>query len=136
MVTRKENWPQLLSQYLAERKGKPFAWHENDCLSFTSGCVDLLTGSNFFEQFSDYHDEESAKHLLNANGGVAGIIRQCLGKGTHLIMTAKRGDVAILKMPEIAAGIIDDSGERIAVIEREKGLIRVPITRAIKVWRY
>lgn len=135
MVERLENWPMLLSGYLKERHKTPFEWGVNDCMSFVAKAVEALTGEDFFQHYSDYTDEESAKTMLENNGGAKGIITACLGNPSRSIMTARRGDVVIVRMPQITGGIVDDSGQRIALVTPE-GLTRVPLNKATHVWSY
>lgn len=135
MVKRFENWPMLLSEYIKERKKAPFQWGYNDCLMFVSHGVERLTGHNFYEPYSNYTDEAGAKEVLAQNGGVIGIIKTCLGQGTTNILTAKRGDVAIIKLPEITAALVDDTGQSILVIT-EQGWSKLPLSRASRIWSY
>lgn len=136
MVNRKENWPQLLSEFLEERRKLPFVWGENDCMASVAKLVHKLTGTDFFEAYSNYNSEESAKLVLEANGGVSGIITKCLGSGTKNILTAKRGDVAIIKLPEVTGAFVDDSGQNIVAVSREGGFVRYPLNKAWRVWSY
>jgi hypothetical protein len=136
MVTRSDNWPDLLAAYLKERKHMPFEWGVNDCMAFVAKGVEALTGEDFFALYNDYHDEESAKVMLENNGGPSGIIATCLGhNGTRNILTAKRGDVVIAKLPEITGGLVDDSGQNIVFVTQQ-GLGRLPLNRAWRVWSY
>ena len=135
MVARLENWPKLLSDYLAERTAMPFEWGVNDCMAFAAKGVQALTGHDFFSLYSDYNDEPSAIEMLRQNGGVSGIISACLGIGTDKILTAQRGDVALIRSDGHTGGIVDDSGQRIALVTKN-GLIRVPLSAAIRVWGY
>lgn len=113
----------------------PFEWGGQDCMAFAAKGVEALTGHDFFAQYSDYTDEESAEEMLARNRGVIGIITACLGTSSDMILTAKRGDVVIVAMPEITAGIVDDTGQRIALVQRD-GLVRVPLMSAMRVWGY
>lgn len=134
-IKRKDDWPVLLSNFLADRGKMPFEWGKNDCMAFACAAVRELTGRDFFPGFSDYHDEKSASALLERSGGVGGIIRACLGHGERNILKAKRGDVVIVKIPEKTAGIVDDSGQRIAVVTKD-GLTRLPLSKAYRFWSY
>ena len=136
MVSRLPEWPSLLSDYISQHQKAPFAWGTNDCMAFSSGLVKALTGHDFFPEFSDYSDEESAKKMLSKNGGVIGIIRKCLGSGHKNILAAKRGDIAaVMVAGEIVGGVIDDSGQRIAVVT-PNGLLRLPTNKAVRIWSY
>lgn len=137
MVERFDDWPVRLSAYLDERRRMPFEWAVQDCMAFVAKGVEALTGTDFFTGFSDYLDEASAKVMLENNGGPFGIINQCLGMGSKDIMNAKRGDVALVDMPEgLCGGLVDDSGQFIALVTQADGLRRVPLNKAIRVWSY
>lgn len=136
MVTRKENWPILLSEYLTERRKMTMEWGKHDCMAFVAKGVEALTGHDFFKDYSDYNSAESAKTMVDANGGITGIICKCLGhNGSRNILTAKRGDVVIVKTPEVVGGLVDDSGANIVLITAQ-GLIKLPLQRAWRVWSY
>ena len=134
-MVRLPDWSMLLSNHLAERAGMPFEWGVNDCMIFVCSTVAKLTGEDHFPKFNDYHDEETGRALLEKSGGVEGIITACLGTGSREILKAKRGDVVTVKMPELTGGIVDDSGQRIALVT-PKGLIRVPLSKAWRYWSY
>lgn len=135
MVKRFDNWPNLLSEYLRARQQMPFEWGVNDCMAFVSKGVEALTGEDFFTAYSDYTDEESAAEMLSQHGGISGIVTACLGEGSNRILKAKRGDVVMVRLPETTGGIVDDSGQRIAVVSKN-GLLRVPLNKAVWVWGY
>lgn len=136
MVKRKDDWPKLLSEYLAERKKMPFEWGVNDCMAFVSKGVERLTGEPYFESYSDYHDEETATNLLEKHGGIVQIINNCLGQGTRNLLKAKRGDVAIVKLPAITGALVDDSGQHIVMVTEKDGLTRLPLSKAWRIWNY
>lgn len=135
-MVRLPNWPMVLSDYLAECNRKPFQWGTHDCMAFTCGAVKALTGHDYFPEFSDYHDEVTAFKMLGKHGGVAGIISKCLGRGDRNLALAQRGDVVLVKMPEAIGGIVDDSGQRIAVVTKDGGLTRLPLNKAWRYWSY
>ena len=136
MVTRFDDWVPRLSAYIADRQNMDFEWAVHDCMAFVAKCVEALTGTDFFQDFSDYTDEASAKVMLENNGGPFGIINTCLGMGSKDILSAGRGDVVVVDMPEgLTGGIVDDSGQFITLISPE-GLRRVPLDQAIRVWSY
>lgn len=115
----------------------PFKWGSHDCLTFVSGAVASITGYNFQDEYLPYDNEEVAKELLELSGGVEGIISRRLGhSGTENILTAKRGDVVLYKAVEgDTAGIVDDSGRFFCVIS-QRGLARLPLRAASRVWSY
>lgn len=135
MVARLEGWQKNLSDYLKARQKMPFAWGEHDCMAFVAHGVEALTGEQLFENYAGYSDQAGAKAILLKHGGIDGILTKKLGEGHTRIMTARRGDVVVVELPELTAGIVDDSGQRIALVA-DKVLRRVPLRKAIKVWGY
>ena len=134
-IKKVEGWEKLLASYLWERRKMPFEWAKNDCMSNVAGWIKLATGHDFFPEFCNYHDEESALKILSENYGVVGILQKCLGPGSRDIMYAKRGNIAVAKMPEMTAGIIDDSAQWIAMVSKN-GFVRVPVKKAWRIWEF
>lgn len=136
MVTRFDNWPTLLSDYFASRRATPPQWGHHDCLAFSAGAVEALTGFNFMANYPSYDNPVDARALLLANRGVVGIVSACLGQARDNIMLAARGDIAVVRMPTFTAGVVDDTGQNIALACKDGGIVRVPLDRAFRVWGY
>jgi len=136
MVARFENWPILLSEYLQERQNMPVQWGFHDCLMFCAYGVERLTGEAFYGPYMNYETEEGAKLMMAQNGGPEGIMTACLGEPHTQILKARRGDLVLFKMPDLTAGMVDDTGQRIACISADRGMIKIPLNKAIKVWSY
>lgn len=141
--TRKRNWPILLSQFLQGRAKSPFVWGENDCLMFAADAVREITAEDFDpaqEWRGTYSTHDEAAALLQANGGVAGIITKGLGVPSHKnILMAQRGDVAMVRSAtgELAGGVVDDTGQFVVVPNAAGlGTQRIPLMNAIRVWSY
>ena len=135
MVKRVENWPLLLSEFLTEKKNQPFEWGVHDCLQFVARGVERLTGVDFYKDYPSYNTKEAAAEMLAENKGVAGIINACLGTGSRHVLKAKRGDVVVAKMPELTAGLVDDTGRYIIMLT-EAGWQKFPLQVAWKFWSY
>lgn len=43
-MKRYENWPELLDDFLRERRESAFKWGENDCALFVADAVQIMTG--------------------------------------------------------------------------------------------
>lgn len=132
-MVRVENWPKELSDYLSEMKDSPFEWGQNDCVLFAAKAIERITGSNFYFQYLPYDSEESAKKIILENGGIAGLVSKHLGPGSRNILSAKRGDLVLMKVPSDTLGIVDDSGQRIASVG-PNGIARLPLSKAWRVW--
>lgn len=135
MVKRFEDWPIRLSRFLDERRDMPFEWGKNDCLTFLAKGAEAMTGVDYYEEYSGYDNESDAYKKMEESGGIVKIISSHLGSGSKNILKARRGDVALVKTPELTAGIVDDSGRYIALVSKD-GLVRVPLEKAWRVWRF
>lgn len=136
MVSRLEGWEKRYSKFLMERKSMSFTWGSHDCMQFVSHGVEAITGVNFYAPYSNYKTEKGAKGVLKTNGGIIGIIDKCLGKSHGNYMKAKRGDVVIVRIPEIVGGLVSDCGQKIVALSAEKGFVHLPLDRAYRVWSY
>jgi hypothetical protein len=140
VMKRVEGWPLKLSRFLRARRDMPFAWGSNDCLMFAADAVKEITGIDLALRWrGTYSTEEEAATILAGYGGVSGLISLALGhNGTRNVMTAKRGDVAMIKTDQgEMAAIVDDSGARIAVPMSDKmTIVRFPLEKAWRVWGY
>lgn len=136
MVIRLEGWEKRYSNFLLERKKMPFEWGVNDCMQFVSHGVEAITGNNFYDPYSNYSDENGAKDVLKKNGGIIGIINSCLGQSHSNYKKAKRGDVVILRLPEIVGGLVSDCGQKIIALHYDRGFVMVPLSKAYRIWSY
>lgn len=128
-----EDWPRRLSDYLESKRHTPFKWGENDCILFAAKGYEAMTGVDYYSQYLPYYTEEEAKLILNANGGFEGIIGHSIGSGHRNVLKAKRGDPALLKIPNFTCGLVDDSGQFVAV-PSATGLVRYPLSKAWRIW--
>lgn len=135
MVNRLEDWPKRLSAFLDERRDMPFEWGKNDCLTFLAKGAEAMTGNDYYSKYEGYASEQEANEKLKEHGGIIKIIESYVGSGTRNILKAHRGDVAVVKCPELMAGIVDDSGRYVAVVTKE-GLRRFPLEKAWRIWRF
>lgn len=135
MVARKPDWPIQLSKYLEEHRNTPFEWGAYDCVMFGAKGLERLTGRNFYAMYEGYTTEEDAKQIIENAGGIEALISKHLGPGFRNYKQAKRGDLVMAKMPQKTIGIVDDSGSRIACMG-PNGVVRVPLTKAWRVWSY
>lgn len=130
---RFEDWPRRLSDYLSAMKDVPFEWGVNDCILFAAKGYESMTGIDYYSQYLPYSNEAEAKAILESNGGFEGIIGANIGPGHRNILKAKRGDPVLLKIPNFTCGLVDDSGQFIAV-PSEKGIVKYPLSKAWRIW--
>lgn len=139
-LKRHENWPLLLSRFIADRIALPFAWGQNDCLLFCADCVNALTGVDFTHPFRErvYSTEEQAKELITefSGGSMTDLVTQYLGDPRPYPLKNRRGDIVVADIAGVpAAGVIDDTGRRVAFLTH-KGIIYLPIRETMLVWGY
>ncbi len=141
MVRRRaEQWPLQLSRFLRERNTVPFEYGVNDCLIFVADVVKLLTGFDPAEDLrGTYSTLQEADEIVKANGGMSEFMSSRLGvPGTRNLLTASRGDAALLKTPYgLMAGVVDDGGQGVAVpVSNHLTLVRFPLEKAWRIWKY
>lgn len=58
---RTANWDIRLADYLESLRDYPFIWGENDCITFTNKCVEIITGQGYCDDWvGDYTDWRGA----------------------------------------------------------------------------
>lgn len=137
MVTRVKQWQNVLSDHLKDQANVPFQWGVNDCMSSLAKYFEKMTDQvdQIWPEFAGYTTEEEAKAVIAAHGGIIAIINRFAGKNHSLPRKAQRGDIVVVTMPELTGGIVDDTGQRIALVTA-KGLIRIPLSKAIQIWSF
>jgi hypothetical protein len=135
-MTRFEDWPQRLATFLAERQNVPFAWGSNDCLLFCADAIAAQTGADLAElERGSYSTEQGAADMIASFGeSVADVLTAKLGAAKKPGF-ANRGDVVTVELSGVvAAGVVDETGRKIALFADGHGLVRVPVTQAIAAW--
>ena len=136
MVIRLDNWPILFSAYLAERKAMPFKWEKNDCMAFVALGVGVVTGIDFFTQYTGYSNKAGADKMIQEHGGMMRILDGHLGAHHTNPRRAGRADVVLLKEAgEMIAGLVDENSERICCVT-DAGLVKIPLSNALMIWSY
>lgn len=130
---RTDGWEKRFSDYLASRQNMPFEWGVNDCILFAAKGYEVITGTEYYSKFLPYSTEEEAKEIIEKNGGFYSLISKDIGRGHRNILKARRGDGVLLKLPNFTCGLVDDSGESIAVPGKQ-GLVRYPLSKAWRIW--
>jgi hypothetical protein len=98
-MTRDPAWPNLLVDFIEERRDRPFSWGSNDCCLFASDWIRLCTGIDPAADLRGrYHSALSAARVMRSHGGVAGIVESIGGRlglepVTHA--RAQRGDLVM-----------------------------------------
>lgn len=137
-MRRFESWPILLSDFIEDRRNKPFQWGQNDCCLFVADWILLCTGVDFAKDArGTYSTEFGAKRTLTEMFGEnnpAELSDDRLEKIPSQM--AKRGDIVALQIDGVySLGIC--VGAKAAFIEacpEACGLIFVPLKQAVMAW--
>jgi hypothetical protein len=99
MPARRDNWPDLLSKFIEQKRDQPFAWGINDCCLFGANWIELCTGIDPAARLrGTYNSALSGVRVLEKHGGLIGTIQahmeplgfKPIGQGF-----AARGDIAV-----------------------------------------
>lgn len=133
MTTRRDNWPDLLAQFIEQRRDQPFAWAQNDCCIFAADWVELCTGVDYAQPWRGrYSSGLGAVRFLDEAGGVEALV-EALGLQRVTPQQAGRGDIVTQEAGRgITLGIC--LGDRTAFVAKS-GLVFGPITNVETAWR-
>jgi hypothetical protein len=99
MPARRDNWPNLLAQFIEQRREQPFAWGSNDCCLFGADWIQLCTGLDPAAVLRGTYDSAlSGMRVLKNHGGLIGTIQthmEPLGFNAIAQGLAARGDIAV-----------------------------------------
>ena len=139
MISRFEDWPRRLEAVLAEAEADRFEWGRNDCGLLVARAIEAMTGVDVAANLRGYLTEDGASASLHNYAG-GGLLEVCERLADQWELEevdrnlAQRGDAALVSTIEgIAAGVIDLSGRHVALVSH-KGLVRVPMRWAQRVW--
>ena len=129
-MTRSDDWPERLFEYMDARRGLPFAWGDNDCASFACGAVYAMTGERLEIPAAD--SAEAYARLLRDQGPLQAMVEALLGDPIAPAY-AQRGDVVLLTLEGretlgVCVGM-DIAGPG------ADGLALVPMACAVAAWR-
>jgi hypothetical protein len=93
MPARRDNWPNLLAQFIEQRRDQPFAWGVNDCCIFAADWVEVCTGEDYAKTWRGrYVSGLGAVRFLDEAGGVEALV-DALGLQRVAPQLAGRGDI-------------------------------------------
>lgn len=135
---RCEDWPEKLDSYIKENLNKPFSYAENDCCTFASEIIKIMTGKDIMEGMrGKYKDKESGyKVMKRFAGGLIGTFKKTMEKYSFEEippLMAQRGDVVIYET-EMGDTVGICIGDKI-ITPGENGIISNPIFEGKMAWR-
>ncbi len=142
-MNRRLDWPEQMAAAVHIATVRPFEWGVQDCALFTCNVVLAMTDTDLAARFrGKYTTPHGAYRLLKkiCGGGLSELAEQMAKKHgcAEVPWTfARRGDVVLIPVSSgensEALGICD--GQHTLVANRDGGLLRLPISQALKVWR-
>lgn len=128
---RVQNWPELLADFDASARARPFKWGEWDCALMSADWIKTCTGVDPAETYRGrYKTAKGAARILRK-----GLLEFCRGFGFEEVrpMMAQRGDIAMIgiegreSLGVVMAGYVLAPGI--------DGSVRVPLKMAATAWR-
>ncbi len=130
---RREDWPQRLAAFIESRRLQPFAWGENDCVTFAADCARELTGTDpIAELRGSWRTALEAARVLDELGGLRAAVTQWQGDELPPAL-AQRGDAVLVEQlgRELLGVCVGDQ----IVAPGEHGAVWLPISAAVAAWR-
>lgn len=93
---RPDDWPALLDGYIDQARRAPFAWGQNDCVTFSCGWHRMMTGRDAYAEFREKYETETAAFRIMAAHGVHSMEeagRFLFGEPQHGTSHIQRGDI-------------------------------------------
>lgn len=142
-LTRSQDWPLKLREYLEAQNDKPFAWATNDCCTNACGWIKLSTGIDVYTEFTGTYTDETSAHTA---------IQQITGKGSSVENAAEyitaqhtmgeirpvfasRGDIVLFDGTLGAMLGIVGTNPVYSCFPGDAGLRRIRTTSARRAWR-
>lgn len=141
MITRKEDWPTCLHNFLQDAVAQTFSWGEHDCCLLVADAVLAMTDVDLAADFRGRYDSAaSAVSLINqfCNGKTAVdlcayVMAQNDCKQLPSILFAQRGDVVALEDDTI--GIVHLDGKHVVCYSQDNRLHLVDLASGVSAWR-
>lgn len=133
---RHQDWPERLAALIEARRGTPFAWGGQDCMSFAADVVLELTGVDFLAPHrGTYGSEDEAEAILAEAGGLEALLAGLAadaGLAERNPRLTRRGDLVLVRVGnQLMAGVV--LGTEVAVPGAER-LGFVPARLATRAW--
>ena len=132
-MRRLPDWEARLAAYLEPLRTTPFAWGQHDCVTFSAGAVEAMTGERVLPAAGRYRTAIGAARAVKriGGGGLAAAVDTVLASVPPAL--AHRGDILLID------GSLGLAFDRFAIMVGEEGstegLIRRPRELATHAWR-
>ena len=140
MITRIENWPSALSDYLLCAERTRFRYGSQDCGLFVAGAIRAMTGVDVASTLRGYTNRREAFNRIATLCGtptmeaIAGHLAVLHGVPEVPVLCAQRGDAGLLRSGRRSSvGSVAMQGSEILTPYRA-GLLRLPLSHARRSW--
>lgn len=137
-IDRFEDWAVRLDQYFLDQKDRAFEWGTFDCVLFSTGAVEAMTGVQPAAAFIGRYKTKRGAAAVIRNDGFGSLSDACdhvFGERKANINRAKRGDVVAFQTDiGIALGVVDLSGTHFRILSEHEGVLIIPIHQALYYW--
>ena len=141
MITRKEDWPTRLHNFLQDSTAHTFSWGEHDCCLLVADAVLAMTEVDLAADYrGQYDDAASAVSLINQLCGgktaadLCGFVMAQNGcQQLPSVLFAQRGDVVALEDDTI--GIVHLDGKHVVCYGQDNCLHLVDLASGVLAWR-
>ena len=136
-MTRFENWPIRLDEFIETNRHRKFERGHFDCALFAGLAIEAMTGVELVQDYvGQYKSKRAGFDLLKDRGldNLSDVAVKHLGEPLTNVNFAGRGDVVVVQYEgELALAVIDLTGRR-AVTTGKDGLIFFGREFWLKAW--
>jgi hypothetical protein len=141
-MRRRSDWQSRLSAYVVERAHEPFRYGAFDCGLFVAGAIEAMTGVDMAAELrGKYSSRQEAFAVIRRLCGratmtaVADHLSAAFGIAEVPVAFAQRGDPVQLRRGRAARlGLVAMHGTEI-LVPYAGGLLRLPLSHAVRAWR-
>src|ERR1700732_272724 len=141
-MKRFPDWPTRLSEFLEERKSRPFEWGVHDCCLFACDAIQVMTGVDVASTLREkkYSDPHGARAVIKEAGASSVVeLAEWIAELHKLreipVPFAQRGDAVILSHGGVQSIAIVSLDGLDAIAPGKDGLIANPTRYGTRAWR-
>jgi hypothetical protein len=134
MLTRRDEWPALLEEFLKVSHGKQFRYGRFDCCLFVADAIAAMTGTDIARESRGYHSRKQALCGQSVEQIVSGIAEDYDMPEVPVLM-AGRGDMILIPRPrDFSLGLVSMNGTEILIALRA-GYGAIPLSSGVRAWK-
>ncbi len=142
MASRFTVWPALFEAFLSRNRSRRFRYGSWDCCLFVADAIEAMTGTDVASEFRGRYDSRAtAVKVTKEYCGRASIavlasaVFSAAGFTEVAPAFAQRGDAVLIRRSrDFSLGIVALNGMDV-VITSNRGLWKLPLSRATRAWR-